>query len=333
MKKKPVILVVVFVILVIFINQVANFLLVQPGLARTMFHECGQGGYDCVILGASHGSYGLSPEEINEKTGYNTMNMCIGGEYLYDSYYVLKYAIKHNELKTVILDVDYQYLVNQHDESILFNNVYNAYPNNLDKLGYFAEKMAWEEYRGTFLRWTNYWQCYKYMGKTVKKKLSKEYKNYDASVVSMNQADTYVGNGFVSRSRSSAKSSTSCIEWDESKVSSEEIQNIKDIVSLCRKKNINIIFTTVCQDPDTINSQADKFKGANDYIKKLADELGVEYYNFNYLKQSVFERTTDDFYDKEGHMYGDTARRFSSIYGDVIRKSLDGSLNVTEYFE
>ena len=35
--------------------------------------------------------------------------------------------------------------------------------------------------------------------------------------------------------------------------------------------------------------------------------------------KGVFERTTDDFYDKEGHMYGDTARRFSSIYGDVIR--------------
>ena len=167
-KRKGLIAAVVFIILVTAINQFLNYALVQPGLGRIMFYECKNNDYECLILGASHGSYGFDSSKMSEELGMSTMNMCIGGEYMYDAYYILKYALKYKKLKTVILDLDYQYFVNQHDESILFNNVYNAYPACNEKLGYYMHKMAREEYRGTFLRWTNYWQCYKTVGKTIK---------------------------------------------------------------------------------------------------------------------------------------------------------------------
>ena len=62
--------------------------------------------------------------------------------------------------KVVVLDIDYQYLINRHDESILFHQVYNGYPDSLLKVSYFFSRIAKEEYRGAFLKWTNYWQCY-----------------------------------------------------------------------------------------------------------------------------------------------------------------------------
>lgn len=64
-----------------------------------MFYECKNNDYECLILGASHGSYGFDSSKMSEELGMSTMNMCIGGEYMYDAYYILKYALKYKKLK------------------------------------------------------------------------------------------------------------------------------------------------------------------------------------------------------------------------------------------
>lgn len=98
-KRKGLIAAVVFIILVTAINQFLNYALVQPGLGRTMFYECKNNDYECLILGASHGSYGFDSSKMSEELGMSTMNMCIGGEYMYDAYYILKYALKIQKIK------------------------------------------------------------------------------------------------------------------------------------------------------------------------------------------------------------------------------------------
>lgn len=162
-------------------------MLVQPGLTRVMFHELETTNPDCLVLGTSHGSYGIATDELESGLDAGAMNMCIGGEYMIDAYYTLQYAIKISSPKVVVLDIDYQYLINRHDESILFHQVYNGYPDSLLKVSYFFSRIAKEEYRGAFLKWTNYWQCYYMIDKTVAKKLSDDYKEYSPDVVSMDK--------------------------------------------------------------------------------------------------------------------------------------------------
>ena len=96
-------------------------------------------------------------------------------------------------------------------------------------------------------------------------------------------------------------------DWDESKLDSEEGEYVEKIVNLCRKNGINIVLTTVVQDPDTVAEKCSGFAQADAYLSNLAAQLDVKYLNFNKLKFDVLDRTTDDFYDKEGHMYGDMA--------------------------
>ena len=55
--------------LVIVINSLCNYLLIQPGLSRTMFYEAKKQDYQCMVLGASHGSYGIDPVTLEEETG------------------------------------------------------------------------------------------------------------------------------------------------------------------------------------------------------------------------------------------------------------------------
>lgn len=54
---------------------------------------------------------------------------------------------------------------------------------------------------------------------------------------------------------------------------------------------------------------------------------------FNRLKFDVLDRTTDDFYDKEGHMYGDMAEKFSAVGGKAVKEAIDDTLNEEDYFD
>ena len=107
---------------------------------------------------------------------------------------------------------------------------------------------------------------------------------------------------------------------------------IEKMVELCRKNDIQIVFTTVTQDPRTVAQYAEKFAQADSYIRNLAQKLNVEYYNFNYLTFEAFDREEGDFWDREGHMYGDTAKRFTKVYAEVLKKALAGSLKKSDYF-
>lgn len=331
-KKKSFALTAVFVALVVVLNNLLNFMLVQPGLTRVMFHELKTTNPDCLVLGASHGSYGIATDELEDGLDAGAMNMCIGGAYMIDAYYTLKYAVQTGSPKVVVLDIDYQYLINRHDESILFHQVYNGYPACPQKISYFFSRIAKEEYRGAFLKWTNYWQCYYMIDKTVEKKLSKDYKEYSPDVVSMDKNDVYEGKGFINKSKNASKAKTTVLGWDESLVAQSECQYIEKMVELCRKNDIQIVFTTVTQDPRTVAQYAEKFAQADSYIRNLAQKLNVEYYNFNYLTFDAFDRQEEDFWDREGHMYGDTAKRFTKVYAQVLKKALSGNLDRSEYF-
>lgn len=332
-KKKGIILAVVFLAVVILANMLLNFCLVQPGLGRTILHDAEAGDYETVIIGASHGSYGLDTNVISRELEQKTMNLCMGGEYMRDAYHVLQHAVKYNDVKNVVLDIDYQYLVNYHKESILFNAVYNAFPNNLDKFSYYKDKVMSEDYRGTFLRWTNFWQCYKKIPRTIEKKFSVAYKEYSPSVVSMNPYDKYMGNGFINRSKDAKKDATGAVCWDVNKVSASEVGYIKKIADYCKKHNINLTFTTIAVDPDTVAADVNNYQASHDYIANIANELGICYYDFNYCTFEKFDRSTEDYWDKEGHMYGDTADRFSRLYASVLEQSWNKTLVNSAYFD
>lgn len=171
------------------------------------------------------------------------------------------------------------------------------------------------------------------IGTTIEKKLSDEYKTADPSLVSMNPYDTYMGNGFIYRSEDCKKSTTGGLKWEENKVDKNQCKYIKKIVDLCKKNNINIVFTTVAIDPASISKNIENYQQAHDYLSNMADKYGVSYYDFNLLSYDVFNRTTDDFYDEEGHMYGKTAKVFTNIYGNVIKSAVDGTLNESDYFK
>lgn len=326
-RRRRILYAVAFVLCIVIVNTVLGFALIKPGLTRIMLHELDEGDYQCVVLGTSHGSYGIDADTVSETSGKKTMNLCIGGEYMQDSYYLLKRAIRKNQnLDTVVLDVDYQYLVNVPKDSVSANFIYNAYPLSTDKLSYFTDKVMRMEYRATLFPWMDYRDRYCQIIKTVKTKRKSAYRACLASTVEMDPSDTYEGKGFISRNRNCTTKTDTLrnITWDESKVDADSIRYFRKIVKLCKKKNIKVVMTTVPVTPEKIATSQETYDEIHNYIQSLADASDCQYIDFNRTATDEFTPKSEDYWDYDGHMYGDSAKRFSKIYGEYISRAVSG---------
>ena len=325
---------IIFLTVFVIVNSIFNFVLVPPGLTRVILHNLeSSDDYKCIILGTSHGSYGIDADIVSQESGIKTMNLCIGGEYLQDSYYLLKQVFETNNPDTIALDVDFQYLVNVPKNSVAANFIYNAYPNSLDKLSYFNDKILKMEYRATLFTWMDYRNNYSDVITIAKTKLGSDYMNYSGNAVILEKQDVYNGNGFIYRKRTDnlKKDTMPNLTWNDTNVDQESIEYLKKIIDLCKSKNTKIILTTMPVSVETITNSIDGFDMAYTYLSNLAKANHIEYYNFSLVKESVFSRSIDDYWDYDGHLYGDAAQRFSVVLGGFLKDSEHAQLRASNY--
>ena len=325
---------IIFLTVFVIVNSIFNFVLVPPGLTRVILHDLeSSDDYKCIILGTSHGSYGIDADIVSQESGIKTMNLCIGGEYLQDSYYLLKQVFETNNPDTIVLDVDFQYLVNVPKNSVAANFIYNAYPNSLDKLSYFNDKILKMEYRATLFTWMDYRNNYSDVITIAKTKLGSDYMNYSGNAVILEKQDVYNGNGFIYRKRTDnlKKDTMPNLTWNDTNVDQESIEYLKKIIDLCKSKNTKIIMTTMPVSVETITNSIDGFDMAYTYLSDLAKANDIEYYNFSLVKEGVFSRSIDDYWDYDGHLYGDAAQRFSVVLGGFLKDSEHAQLRASNY--
>ena len=61
-------------------------------------------------MGASHGRASIDPHYFLEmEYAVNPINMCIQGATVIDNYYMIREACNNNDVKKIILELDYQY--------------------------------------------------------------------------------------------------------------------------------------------------------------------------------------------------------------------------------
>ena len=332
-KYKKKLVIILFLALLVIINSILNFILVPSTITRVIMHEIeSEHDYKCIFIGTSHGSYGIDSNKVTEVLGSKTMNLCIGGEYLQDSYYLLKRAFETNKPDTIILDMDFEYLLGGPISSLSGSSIYNLYPFSLNKLFYFKDKVLGLDYRAAFFPWMDYRDNFSSAFDVVKTKMSSDYINYSVNAVKMNSNNDYKHNGFLYRERSTHEKILNHLTWDESNVNQQSVQYFNKIVDLCKSKNTKIIMISTPVPVEEITYSKDQFEQAYAYVSGLAEANNIEYYNFSLLKESVFPRNIGDYNDYDGHMYGDTAERFSEILGSFLKDVQDGQVTLSDYF-
>src|SRR5574344_455842 len=108
--KRTLIIFLCFVLLLIG-NGILNFIFIPYSYVQEDYHNVYTNKYDTIYLGTSHGKCGIVPDKIDNINGGSSYNMCLGGEYLSSSYYMLNDICRKNKPKTVVYELDPGYWV------------------------------------------------------------------------------------------------------------------------------------------------------------------------------------------------------------------------------
>lgn len=103
---------VILMIIIICVNEMLCFAAKPYSFFRFDMHNLENGEeYTDIFVGTSHGKAAIAPEVVDQYTGGNSINMCLGGEYLSDSYFIVKEAIRVGHPKRVVYELDPGYWV------------------------------------------------------------------------------------------------------------------------------------------------------------------------------------------------------------------------------
>lgn len=327
---------VLFLVLFFCINKFLTINLTESSVTRFIMHDMEEPDneddtYDCVFFGQSHTTYGVDPEIISEETGMTVDNAAIGGEYARDMYYMALEMYSHYTPKMVVLDVDFGYFINvpEKDNTTVSTLVYNNYPLSYRKIPYALSMMPQKEFRAALFPWMNSRDNYSFMDGIFWLKRTDAYKNYDTSAITqIEPCDTYKGNGFLYRDRTyQRKEEDLGIWWNEPKVDNTvSPKYFKKLVELCRSKGSEVVMISSPMTYETMTRQDsyEEYGQAADYLNNIAKDCNITYYNFNLIKKSEYERYSTDYWDGDGHMYGDAAERWSVYLGKFLNRVKNG---------
>ena len=112
--------------------------------------------FDDIIVGTSHGKMDIDPEVMQEVTGRSGHNLCVGGEYGIDAYYLTKLIKEKQNPKRIIYEVDPGYFVSEKEEGNNYLLFYHEFPFSKAKVEYFWNSIAKCNFRTVLFPWYEY---------------------------------------------------------------------------------------------------------------------------------------------------------------------------------
>lgn len=315
---KKIIYPIVFIILILCMNQILMLAVSPYTEFRNDMHKLETNQYDTLYIGTSHGKAGLNPNVIDEITGEKSLNMCLGGEEMLDSYYIVKEACRVNKPQKVVYELDPGYWAMKVALSPEYVTIYDEFPVSNVKAEYYMDKVWGEDFRVTLFPWFLYRKGIKGAKQRLERKLSKEYQEYSDSFYS-NDWQKYTEKGQIAISRNTPfNASEDIVLWDRKKMNSEAAEAFEKLVKLCKKEGIELTVVTAPVPQETFEKYKSNFEDADKFFTNYMSEQGVDYYNFNYIDIHGFDRSINGFSDYEGHMYEDQAEIFSKEIAKIV---------------
>ncbi|MGN0328154.1 MAG: hypothetical protein ACI4D4_04150 [Lachnospira sp.] len=331
----------IFMTILVMVFSFLKYALIPPSYARIIIHEMNDEttSYDTIFLGASHGRSGLDPYAYDEEADTNSLNVCIPNETMRDSYYLCKESTRYNDVETIILDVDYQYWtlddkkVNAYSAAF----IYDQLEFSSVKLEYFSDIYLEEDFRVTLSRWSDYLGSVSKIPDNIKKKSSSAYKNYETECIdNKDGGGPYIGKGFYNRKALGPKDGMGVykkVKFDKNKVASSNVSYFKKILKYCEEKDIRLVCIVSPITPVLVYDEEGEYEKVHEYFTKFFEDLGVEFYDFNYVKEDVLSVEKRHFVDYDGHMTGELADSYTRVLAKVLKDGEDGEVDMSKYFK
>lgn len=308
------------VVLVVVILLGLDFMLYPCTFMRNDIHTVTTQAHDDIYLGTSHGKMNIDPETIGEITGRSGHNLCVGGEYGMDAYYLAKLLIETQKPKRIIYEVDPGYFVTEKEPGNNYLLFYHEFPFSKAKAEYFMDAMLDCDFRTVLFPWYEYSLSYE-IGALPDTVYQKFHHNYDVSYLK-GEAQEYHESGFIERYAVdvSKLEMTAPNLFSMETLKEENIEYLDKLIDLCNEEGIEFVAVTTPIPEETLGAYADSYNAAWTYFEQFFGERGVTYLNFNTEYYDLFSHDLVNYTDYDGHMNGEAAVQYSRILGIFLNE-------------
>lgn len=297
-----------------------DFALYPCTFMRNDLHTVCETAVDDLYMGTSHGKMNIDPAVMEEVTGRTGHNLCVGGEYAIDTYYMAKLLLeKGKKPKRIIYEVSPGYFTSEKEEGNNYLLFYHEFPLSMAKLQYFWNANRKCNFRTMLFPWYEYPLSYEFsnLKDTVTKKWSKDYGIEDLKT----ETQEYHENGFIERYPTDPATFTfdGINPFKVEEVKEGNMEYMEKLIDLCKENEIEFVAVTTPMPIQTLKEFGESYMAAWDYFDAFFVEQGVRYINFNGRElMKAATHNVEDFTDLDGHMHGDAAREFSWILASVL---------------
>lgn len=317
---KPWIRVIAFLLICILVNHLFFVGVTPVTYAQLDMHNLETNKYDDIFLGTSKGSNNISPAVVDSVTGRRSTSLCLGNVYPLDCLYLAKEACRLGNPERIIYELDPSYVTVEEFQGMNDPFLLNAMESSSVKAQYCWDKYKDDDFRMVLNPWIFYRNGLFHMYNKIKSKMSKEYKECSPSLVN-NEKVVYEGEGFLGhlRPEEEQQKAESWLSWSVESIKAEREEDFLRMVQYCKEKGIELVVIILPVPKETMEAHPEPYAASNQYYKEMMSKLGIEFIDFNYVNENEFDNSLRNYSDYEGHMYKDTAEKFSEILGKYLK--------------
>lgn len=287
---------------------------------RIMMDELYEDDYITLFfLGTSHMYYSLDINNIEKETGLNAFCAGSARQQMIDSYYLLREANEKNGVKMVFLDVIYTIQQSDENEEVKTYFITDYMRAGRNKYVYLWDSIGVNGFLNDIFPVMH--RAY-FSLETVKEHFTKEYKNNSYEYVTYKD-EGYGGQGFAwsCKTISEGTEFKDPVVIDKDKVLSDfSLEYLYKIIEYCQENGIKLILIDP-PIPDATLVAAENFQAYIDAIRKIADDNGLEYLEFNLIREDILSLEATDFQDNI-HLNRVGAEKFTNIFCRMLNSEI-----------
>lgn len=315
--KKIVLPLVILAVIIVFLDLA----LYPCTYTRNDVHTVSTQEKDVLIMGTSLGKMGIDPDSLLAGTGLTGHNLCAGGEYPADAYWLLRLTLEKQDPAMIIYETDPSYFMGQKEVGNNYLLFWHEFPAGGTKAACFMDLLRDHDFRTLFFPYYEYalQTSLPRVKNTLYQKLTG---NYDVSYLK-GTIQEYHENGFIEKYPVAEEifPAFTHVTFDAESIAPENIEYMDKLIALCREKDIPFIAVSMPLPEAAIAADPENYETAWDYFSDFMEERGIPYYNFNREFGVSYSHRAGHFVDYEGHLNGDSAREFSGILGSILQQS------------
>ena len=259
------------------------------------------------------------------------INEGVNQQHLISTYYYMKDYIRENNIKYVVVNLNYDYFLNTVEEPM------EAKGLTFDRIHSIRSMVEFASKRFKVLEYSNILKSYRYRWQVkniqdnLRRKTTKEYwKGIDT------RTDIhYVEKGYatwdIAYIQGNTGTPSGVQSWNKDTLNSETLDYLDKIAEFCKDNDVTLFFV---ESPVTIGRMY-AIDGYEDFEQTILDrcaKLKVPFYNLNLLKEENFSFDDTNFTDTE-HMNDDGSAKVSKKLAEIIKKDIEGDDTSTMFYD